>query len=48
VKEGKGKMIERLYREVRAPSIYGGSEEVMLDFAIRSAESKVKRMKQKL
>lgn len=35
VKEGKGKPVERLYREVRMSAIPGGSEEVLLDFAIR-------------
>jgi len=35
VKEGKGKEIERMYREVRAVAIPGGSEEILLDFTIR-------------
>jgi len=38
VKEGRGKKVERLYREVRGIAIPGGSEEILLDFAIRSAE----------
>jgi len=37
VKEGKGMIVERLYREVRAVAIPGGSEEILLDFAIRQA-----------
>ncbi|KAL0478295.1 medium-chain specific acyl-CoA dehydrogenase, mitochondrial [Acrasis kona] len=35
VKEGKGKVIERLYREVRSAAIPGGSEEILLDLSIR-------------
>jgi hypothetical protein len=35
VKEGKGMEIERMYREVRAIAIYGGSEEILLDFTMR-------------
>ncbi|KAI9297254.1 putative acyl-CoA dehydrogenase [Neoconidiobolus thromboides FSU 785] len=34
---GKGEKIERLYRDVRAASIPGGSEEIMLDFGIRQS-----------
>lgn len=37
VREGKGKLVERMYREVRAAAIPGGSEEILLDFAIRQA-----------
>jgi len=37
VREGPGKLIERLYREVRASAIPGGSEEVLLDLAARQA-----------
>ncbi len=37
VKEGKGKIVERLYREVRAAAIPGGSEEILLDLPIRMA-----------
>ena len=40
VREGKGKIVERLYREVRAASIPGGSEEILLDFTIRQAVAK--------
>jgi alkylation response protein AidB-like acyl-CoA dehydrogenase len=35
IKEGKGMEIERMYRNVRAVAIPGGSEEILLDFAIR-------------
>lgn len=44
VREGRGKIVERLYREVRAAAIPGGSEEILLDFAIRSAIAKASRM----
>lgn len=37
MKEGKGKIIERLYREVRGLAIPGGSEEILLDFSMRQA-----------
>eukprot|EP00457_Paulinella_chromatophora_P006101 gb/GEZN01006119.1/.p1 GENE.gb/GEZN01006119.1/~~gb/GEZN01006119.1/.p1 ORF type:complete len:446 (-),score=98.63 gb/GEZN01006119.1/:323-1660(-) len=37
VKEGRGKKVERLYREVRQQAIPGGSEEILLDLAIRQA-----------
>jgi len=36
VREGRGKVVERLYREVRGNAIPGGSEEILSDFAIRS------------
>ena len=48
VKEGKGKVIERLYRDVRASAIPGGSEEILLDFAIRQAVTKAKKLHSKL
>ena len=35
VREGRGKLVERLYREVRGQAIPGGSEEILADFAIR-------------
>jgi alkylation response protein AidB-like acyl-CoA dehydrogenase len=44
VREGKGKHVERLYREVRANAIPGGSEEILLDFAIRQAVSKAQQI----
>ena len=34
---GKGGKVERLYRDVRALAIPGGSEEIMLDLAIRQS-----------
>ncbi|KAF5115037.1 hypothetical protein DV454_002577 [Geotrichum candidum] len=34
---GQGGVVERLYREVRAYAIPGGSEEIMLDLAMRQA-----------
>jgi len=40
VKEGQGKRVERLYREVRLQAIPGGSEEILLDFTIRQAAKK--------
>ncbi len=38
VREGKGQMIERLYREVRVSAIGGGSEEVLMDMAVKQAK----------
>lgn len=35
MKEGQGKLVERMYRSVRASAIPGGSEEILLDFTIR-------------
>jgi alkylation response protein AidB-like acyl-CoA dehydrogenase len=32
---GQGGVVERLYREVRAQAIFGGSEEIMLDLGVR-------------
>ncbi len=43
VREGAGKNVERLYREVRGAAIPGGSEEVLLDFAIRAAAAKAEK-----
>ena len=37
VRDGQGAVIERLYREVRGTAIYGGSEEIMLDLAMKRA-----------
>ena len=42
VKEGRGAFVERLYREVRGMAIPGGSEEILLDFAIREGVMKGK------
>jgi len=38
VQEGPGMVVERLYRGVRASAIPGGSEEILLDFAMRNAK----------
>ena len=35
VREGRGIIVERLYREVRGQAIPGGSEEILLLFATR-------------
>lgn len=37
VRGGKGERVERIYRELRAVAIAGGSEEVMQDLAVREA-----------
>lgn len=37
---GQGEKVERLYREVRAYAIPGGSEEIMLDLGVRQALGK--------
>jgi len=47
VKEGKGKIVERLYREVRAQAIPGGSEEILLDFAMRQVTNRELRKRKK-
>ena len=44
VREGRGKIVERLYREVRATAIPGGSEEILMDFAVRSAIAEASRL----
>jgi len=36
-REGQGEKVERLYREVRAYAIPGGSEEIMQDLGVRQA-----------
>jgi len=48
VKEGKGKLVERLYREVRGHAIPGGSEEILLDLAMRQTEREARRLRSKL
>lgn len=41
-KGGQGERVERLYRDVRAMAIIGGSEEIMLDLGVRqSLKSKI-------
>ena len=37
VRGGQGEKVERLYRDVRAYAIPGGSEEIMLDLGVRQA-----------
>lgn len=37
VRGGKGERVERIYRELRAVAIAGGSEEIMQDLAVREA-----------
>jgi hypothetical protein len=37
VREGRGRVVERLYREVRGAAIPGGSEEILLDLGISIA-----------
>jgi alkylation response protein AidB-like acyl-CoA dehydrogenase len=37
-REGKGAVVERIYREVRSYAIPGGSEEIMMDLAMRQAK----------
>eukprot|EP01125_Pyxidicula_operculata_P002132 TRINITY_DN12071_c0_g1_i1.p1 TRINITY_DN12071_c0_g1~~TRINITY_DN12071_c0_g1_i1.p1 ORF type:complete len:415 (-),score=98.04 TRINITY_DN12071_c0_g1_i1:60-1304(-) len=44
VKEGQGKHVERMYRGVRAAAIPGGSEEILLDFAMRQVAAKATRV----
>lgn len=46
VKEGQGKEVERLYRRVRFNAIPGGSEEIMLDLAMKENIKKVKKLEQ--
>ena len=41
MKEGQGKLVERMYRNVRASAIPGGSEEILLDFTMRQVQAKV-------
>ena len=38
VRGGRAGKVERVYRDVRALAIYGGSEEIMLDLAVRQAK----------
>ena len=43
VRGGVGEKVERLYREVRPYAIGGGSEEILMDFAVRQNARKYKR-----
>jgi len=45
IKEGRGKHVERMYRAVRAVAIPGGSEEILLDLAIRQVAAKAAKIK---
>ncbi len=47
VKEGRGILVERLYREVRGLAIPGGSEEILTDLAVRIAIGETKKQKSK-
>mmetsp|Transcript_39336 Transcript_39336/g.47666 ORF Transcript_39336/g.47666 Transcript_39336/m.47666 type:complete len:402 (-) Transcript_39336:205-1410(-) len=38
LREGKGEIVERLYREVRVQAIGGGSEEILNDLAMKQAK----------
>ena len=38
VRGGRAGKVERIYRDVRAFAIYGGSEEIMLDLAVKQAK----------
>ena len=44
IKEGRGKIVERLYRCVRSCAIPGGSEEIMRDLAIRTVDKRVAKL----
>jgi alkylation response protein AidB-like acyl-CoA dehydrogenase len=48
VREGQGELVERAYRDVRGAAIPGGSEEILLDFAIRSAVTQAERQQSKV
>jgi alkylation response protein AidB-like acyl-CoA dehydrogenase len=44
VKEGKGKLVERAYRDVRSSAIPGGSEEILLDFSMRQVAAQATKL----
>jgi len=44
IKEGLGKRVERIYRQVRANAIPGGSEEILLDFAMRQVAAQANKI----
>ncbi len=46
VKEGQGMLVERMYRQVRATAIPGGSEEILLDFTIRQVAAHARKLQQ--
>jgi len=45
VKEGRGKIVERMYRCVRSCAIPGGSEEILRDLAIRTSDKQMSSKK---
>ena len=47
VREGQGKMVERLYREVNTVKIPGGAADVLLEFAMKDVERKAKKAEKK-
>jgi alkylation response protein AidB-like acyl-CoA dehydrogenase len=44
VREGPGRLVERLNREVRATAIPGGAEEILRDLAVRQADRTARAM----
>ena len=48
VREGRGRIVERLYREVRASAIPGGSEEILSDVAMRMSIAQATKAKPNL
>ncbi|QDZ20687.1 acyl-CoA dehydrogenase [Chloropicon primus] len=44
IRGGQGEKVERLYREVRAMAIPGGSEEIMIDLAVRQILKPIKKL----
>jgi len=45
VRGGRGRIVERLYRDVRGSAIPGGSEEILLDLSIRETLKAAKTAK---
>ena len=43
VRGGQGERVERMYREVRAMAIPGGSEEILLDLSVRQELKRFER-----
>lgn len=48
VREGRGKIVERLYRETQASSIPGGAESLLSDFAMRWTVGQAAKLDSKL
>jgi len=42
--DGQGSEVERIYRDTRGIAILGGSEEIMLDFALRQAMRPISKL----